>query len=507
MRNLLTLLSLVFLCTVGTAQTTFSVVTALPQESLDGLSVQPWSGDYLIRHTTAEFGPARFRNVLSLVAPDGSVTWTQDFRSLGLPDNQNEWSGLVYAVQTDSTATQLSFCTSNCERGENERITRFSKAGEVLRTDTPGRAFFSRGGDLFAVGSRNVLFTATDVNLVTGQSRIDVGVLNPSFASGDFYSFSQQDFDLEYEASHFGPSGLLSAYRRTNMSTSEVSYQVRLSFLSGREQWTLDIPAPETDFTSGYLDVRELPNGGVAVLEGNGSNDIACAGSCPPTGTTFGKLYVYRDRELAPEVYDLKFLTLGMDVNASGEVIVYGTTYDETDVLASQGVLFKPSGWPSGQTLHLLPTSADNDATEFTSASIDNLDVASNGDLVGVGNLSLFSADNGVEAESWLFRLNPSGCFTADCSEITFGGDDLVPTRAFPIVGSVKVFPNPVYDRLTVTEVAPNVAYRLADATGRIVATGQLNGRELSLAGYPAGLYFLHLLGDEQEYVAKVYKR
>jgi hypothetical protein len=61
-----------------------------------------------------------------------------------------------------------------------------------------------------------------------------------------------------------------------------------------------------------------------------------------------------------------------------------------------------------------------------------------------------------------------------------------------------RIFPNPTDGNIVVNNVEQYSAYTVTDITGKVVKSGAVNGAfEISLAEYPAGLYFLNLSGDE----------
>lgn len=78
---------------------------------------------------------------------------------------------------------------------------------------------------------------------------------------------------------------------------------------------------------------------------------------------------------------------------------------------------------------------------------------------------------------------------------------------ASPQHESVHVFPNPAYDRLSISNVAgTSYTYRILDASGQVKQTGLTNDESLLLTELPAGIYTLQLISSDKQYQARFIK-
>ncbi len=103
---------------------------------------------------------------------------------------------------------------------------------------------------------------------------------------------------------------------------------------------------------------------------------------------------------------------------------------------------------------------------------------------------------------TWKFQVTP------DCQveylgfeEFGFFGVEELPDPvncmltdiADPIEERVTVFPNPFKESIQIKNVAPNQAWRLFDAQGQLLRTGQVHDGQISTTDLPKGLYLLQL--------------
>jgi hypothetical protein len=73
---------------------------------------------------------------------------------------------------------------------------------------------------------------------------------------------------------------------------------------------------------------------------------------------------------------------------------------------------------------------------------------------------------------------------------------------------AVSVYPNPTQDAVRIggLPAATRPAFSLLDTKGRVIRSGRLDDRELSLTGLPAGLYLLRIQDGTQWHSLRIVK-
>ena len=72
---------------------------------------------------------------------------------------------------------------------------------------------------------------------------------------------------------------------------------------------------------------------------------------------------------------------------------------------------------------------------------------------------------------------------------------------------TVKIYPNPVNDKLNIA-VSGSFQYQILDIAGRVIANGDaVDETVLDFSGYESGLYLVKAISDKEMMVKKIIKR
>jgi|GEM_PF-2206475 len=110
------------------------------------------------------------------------------------------------------------------------------------------------------------------------------------------------------------------------------------------------------------------------------------------------------------------------------------------------------------------------------------------------------------------YTVNAPGTYTVvvsagNCSSVPSDGKSFVVTEIENSNSSVKVFPNPVQNRLTVEVTTQSVLLSLYDITGRVLHTAVIQEQStIDVSAYPAGIYLLKIQDGENTIVKKIVK-
>ncbi len=85
-------------------------------------------------------------------------------------------------------------------------------------------------------------------------------------------------------------------------------------------------------------------------------------------------------------------------------------------------------------------------------------------------------------------------------SPIWYTKDPLASVAAFPALSGLIIFPNPTFDKITVSFNEPNYTVKMYDISGRLMLETFVpeNNVVLDLSAYPSGLYFIDIEKSEQ---------
>jgi len=99
----------------------------------------------------------------------------------------------------------------------------------------------------------------------------------------------------------------------------------------------------------------------------------------------------------------------------------------------------------------------------------------------------------------------PSGGFDLDAVGVLNSGDPTSAGDPFDDI-SLSIYPNPATDFLYIqTNAITRINFRLTDISGRQITQGIFSGNtSISLSGYSAGLYLLHLSDSRQNRIVKI---
>jgi hypothetical protein len=100
-----------------------------------------------------------------------------------------------------------------------------------------------------------------------------------------------------------------------------------------------------------------------------------------------------------------------------------------------------------------------------------------------------------------VIKVDSNGCDTASC---TVGIDENISTKKM-----VTLYPNPTNGLFTISIDAvhlTNSSVTIFDNTGQLIYNQKINDNEihLDLSSYSKGIYFYHLINDNQSYSGKL---
>ncbi|MEM1357697.1 MAG: T9SS type A sorting domain-containing protein [Bacteroidota bacterium] len=493
-----------FLQSSGKAQSTFSHAIDFSGYARL-LDVEMWDDDYLIRTEWGHSRPVRFQEGLMYVYSDLFQEWESTFNTFS---ERNSSTDLRFTRLGDSISVLLNMCAFGCGGHEEVSLQSFNKWGDVIAEKFIDDVSHQNTNDLFSRGDSLLVVMSTSSYEFAADTKIAVNIYDKNLDSLSSFRVGAADTTHRYLAGNILDNGhFLIVYSKRGIGAPNGEIKIIELTTEGDEVWAKNLK--ETyGFNYAYSEVLILPNGGVALLEGQRSLSFACAGSCPPYGSVQGRLWVYSDFSSPPERFDLRFLPYGMTQEKDGEIIVYGTTYSPH--AKQKGVLFKPNGWTDGDQIHLLKISLDGDSRTPLYSRIHGMTIAENEDLVGVGEIG-FGNDELSESKGWLFRLHPNGCFLADCSDLLPIENELVHTQEADLNAKIDLFPNPFSHILNLKTLKPTsdpITARLLNALGEIIFTAQLREQTTILTdNLPAGIYFVEFTQGSKRTLKKVIKQ
>lgn len=501
----LTLFCLLLFTTALPAQLTFSHQIEKNGFS-DALKVAAWGEAYLIKTEQINTGPLTSSDNLLITGGDGVVRVADSFNPYARSGN---FTRTEFTVLTDSSAVALAFDNSE----GRVSLIRFDQAGNTLQS----REFLAGNFgaySLCSVADSVVIFVETDLG-GAGEGSFTVRAVSAAFVDKYDLTFDEENASLTFNAIYAQADGLLYiVYERRREFPpvgTEIDYFVATVAANGTLIGEQMISSPQRlgFFHTGYTEVRPVGESGIAVLEGLRFPDLACAGSVCEEET--GRMLVYRDENAAAEVYELNFTPFGIELLPDGEPFAYGTTTILGD--ESHGVLFKPTGWPDGNRIHLLAAPFTSATNSLSYSRIYGMSVAGNGDLIGVGHVGYVDDITNVTGEDhWLFRMGVNGCFTADCSDLQEDPGDLVPVATLSRELAIIAFPNPFTETLNFTGaenlVGQSVTISLHDLSGRLLRQGKLGtGLQWATDDLTPGVYVATLTSGNQRTTLKLVKQ
>jgi len=508
MRNNL-LFFLLFVPFVLLAQLRLS--TEIPQLGFShALDVKAWGDQYIIRVSAQSVLPFDYVDYLLFANEEGVEYNSNSFNPY---DQVSSDTQTDVTVLKDGSAVALATDLDG-DSGGRPRLTHFNDNGDTLMTrylsdfSTFGYSLCSADTVIFVVGRGDgdglETFTVRSVNLEFE----DVYTLK-------FLNTGGADYRFMFNTIYAEPGGRLHiAYERRReippfVSDSEffvVTVSPEGLLLNER---SVGSPIEDSGFEKDYTVILPVGEEGIALLDGLNEPESFCAGfSCT---SVKGNLRIYRDATSPAEVYKLEFSPFGMELLPDGDLFVYGATYIFGN--SGHGVLFKPTGWPDGNRIHLIKDPFTAELGAETYSRIYGMDVAENGDLVGIGEVGYGgSLPDDREFNNWLFRIGPNGCFTEDCSDLAEDPGDLVPVTNLEHDISIKSFPNPFTNQVTFAPLnyatGEFITVSLHDITGRLLRNSELgSGLEWATDQLAAGVYLATFTRGTQSKTVKLIKQ
>lgn len=473
----------------------------------NALDVEAWGDRYIIRVYEQSVLPFDQVDYLFFADEDGYEYNSDPFNPYV---RESSYTQTGFTVLTDSTALALA-TDSEIDGGGSPRLTRFNTDGDTLLTrDFPDYSMFA-----YSLCSSDSMIFFVGRSADDERETFTIRSLYSNFE--DLYSLKFEDTliadsRVTFNALHAEPDGTLYVvYERGREFPPFVDSEYFVATINANgllvNKRSVGRPVEGRGFGMDYTAVLPVGEEGVAVLEGLDEPNSFCAGSaCSSVG---GNLLVYRDATSPAEVYKLNFSPFGMELLPDGELFVYGTTSFVSNT--GHGVLFKPTGWPDGNRIHLIEDPFTAGQGSETYSRIYGMDVAENGDLVGTGEVGYNGAFNFQESSHWLFRIGPNGCFTADCSDLAEDPGDLVPVTDFDRGVLIKSFPNPFKDQLNFASTnqldGQAITVSLRDLSGRLLRKGALGaGLQWPTDNLAPGVYLATFTSGSLSQTVKVVK-